>query len=128
MLYALVLLLLPLAAAHQYVTLPSLPSTTLFVEMPILMSHNSATGYYPQGNPLNALYQNQVASFTQQLNCGVRSFDLRICNVDGLGLVFRHGEIIISEVTFQDLIDETKYVGLVSGDALNVEEERSDEK
>jgi len=54
------------------------PAEILFRNAPLLMTHDSATGYVGDLDPLKEPTKTQWLSLLGQLECGVRAFDLRL--------------------------------------------------
>ncbi|KAF4687701.1 hypothetical protein FOZ60_003578 [Perkinsus olseni] len=78
----------------------------LLNEWPMLMSHDSGTGYISKNTPLWQLSKTQDGDFTRQLNCGVRAFDLRLsCKADGVYM--HHGKQPI-DYKLEDAVKEIK--------------------
>jgi len=103
---------------HQVVTLPGLDTSLKIYEISFLMAHDAATSYLDDDDDFRPLYQNQVADFQQQYNCGVRALDIRICMIDD-NLVFRHGKVIIPQVNLTELIsDSIEWVNEASSEGI----------
>lgn len=94
---------------------PSPPSafSTRLIEWPMIMSHDSATSYYSgktcQGllSPeSNWVMTQSPGTWTGQLNCGSRAFDLRLLSKNG-ELIAHHGPAGI-KVKVSDLLAELK--------------------
>ena len=101
---------IPRISCHSYVSLPPPSPSTKISALPLMMAHNSPTAYLPNTvtfEPYNPYYQNQLAPFSQQLDCGIRGLDLRPCMIDSV-LRFRHGAVVVPNVTLADLAAETK--------------------
>ncbi|KAF4687682.1 hypothetical protein FOZ60_003606 [Perkinsus olseni] len=76
----------------------------LLNEWPMLMSHDSGTGYISEKTFLWQLSKTQDGDFTAQLNCGVRAFDLRpLCNADG---VYMHHGIQPIKYRIEDVVKD----------------------
>ncbi|KAF4718139.1 hypothetical protein FOZ63_000407 [Perkinsus olseni] len=76
----------------------------LLNEWPMLMSHDSGTGYISEKTFLWQLSKTQDGDFTAQLNCGVRAFDLRpLCNADG---VYMHHGIQPIQYKIEDVVKD----------------------
>jgi hypothetical protein len=71
----------------------------------MIMSHDAGTGYGMENFAISFLTQTQSGSFSQQLDCGVRAFDVRPfmktkmtfgkstpCSVNKCGLKMHHGD------------------------------------
>ncbi|KAF4662968.1 hypothetical protein FOZ61_002045 [Perkinsus olseni] len=76
----------------------------LLNEWPMLMSHDSGTGYISTTDAFWEMTKSQEGNFTAQLNCGVRAFDLRpLCNAKGL---YMHHGIISIDHSLKDALTE----------------------
>ena len=87
--------------------------------LPMIMAHDAGTGYGMENFAISFLTQTQSGSFAQQLDCGVRAFDVRPfmktkmtpgkstpCSVNKCGLKMHHGE----QVTTASLEDALRDV------------------
>ena len=75
--WAWLILLSPLCSARN------VSESTLLSQVATMMSHDAATGYIGVCPVLCSYYQTQTVGFPEQMDCGVRAFDLRLKLVDG---------------------------------------------
>ncbi|KAF4742307.1 hypothetical protein FOZ63_000118 [Perkinsus olseni] len=76
----------------------------LLNEWPMLMSHNSGTGYISTTDAFWEIAKSQEGNFTAQLNCGVRAFDIRpLCTAND---VYMHHGILTVDHSLKDALTE----------------------
>ncbi|KAF4687686.1 hypothetical protein FOZ60_003611 [Perkinsus olseni] len=76
----------------------------LLNEWPMLMSHDSGTGYILTTDAFWEIAKSQEGNFTAQLNCGVRAFDIRpLCNAKGM---YMHHGILTVDHSLKDALTE----------------------
>lgn len=68
--------------------------TTPLNKVPMVQTHDAASGHLPDDGLLNAWAKTQSCTMVQQLECGARSFDPRPAVVDGV-LKWHHGSVNI---------------------------------
>eukprot|EP00730_Choanoeca_flexa_P000816 TRINITY_DN10348_c0_g1_i3.p1 TRINITY_DN10348_c0_g1~~TRINITY_DN10348_c0_g1_i3.p1 ORF type:complete len:299 (+),score=64.43 TRINITY_DN10348_c0_g1_i3:46-942(+) len=79
-------------------------SDRLLMELPMIWTHDSATGYLENHNVVTVWAKTQTGNFTQQLDCGARGFDLRPKMLNGK-LIMHHGDVDVHYL-FQDAFAE----------------------
>eukprot|EP01048_Picozoa_sp_COSAG05_P013464 COSAG05_NODE_1437_length_4887_cov_5.343150_2_plen_346_part_00 len=87
---------------------------TLLVHVPMVMTHDSASGYLG-GGLVNHWTKTQSVGIAQQLDCGARAFDARPMNSKG-GLHWHHGGVAIPYAVAQTLADVTSWAAKNPGE------------
>lgn len=99
-----------LSASGILTPVPPSASSTPLNQWPMVMTHDSATSYYASSTcGLTKLVQDYVmtqapGTFSQQLDCGARAFDLRPYQ-DGTKLLLHHGDVVINHAVSDVLTD-----------------------
>lgn len=88
----------------------SVSNDALLTHVPMIMSHDAASGYLGTG-VVNRWTKTQNGSFADQLNCGARAFDARPLYKDNK-LIWHHGNIDIDH-EFAESINEI--IGWLNG-------------
>ena len=102
----------------RYAATADVDLDTPFNMVPLLMTHDTATGYLGEDdvyyNPrtpqekLVAWAKTQIGNLTAQLNCGARAFDMRPYLKGDGELVARHGAVVIPKANFNGMLTEIK--------------------
>lgn len=85
-------------------------SATPLIQWPMIMTHDAATSYYAKETctlvkaVANYVMTQVPGSFTSQLECGARAFDLRL-KAEGSDLITHHGAVSINKKV-SDILNE----------------------
>ena len=80
------------------------PSQQLLTRTPMIMTHDSASGYLHTGL-VNRWYATQSVGLREQLDCGARAFDARPLLSRDKGLIWHHAKTEINYSFAQSLRD-----------------------
>ena len=82
---------------------------TLLVQVPMIMVHDSGSGYLPEKGVVNKWARTQSVGMAQQLECGARAFDARPLRKEGK-TIWHHGSVAIDYLYTHTLNDITAWL------------------